>query len=1074
LSIKSRYLVVLILLLAVSLTAAEGGRLLVPKSLDKAPVDEERPLVFHSGFNSLPSPRNILDLDREKPWALPKASTLPEGVDTLWILALRYDFQYETTDDPNTTGRGRYDLRTFEEFTAEYGHEADPAPHDKAYFETHLKALREYYRFVSKGKLHLEYEVFPRQSDSVYHLPHPMAYYGEPIPNIGLANYFIDCIQLVDTAVMEVIFGDYDSYFLIHAGSDRQNDIGFPPTPHDLFTGYIFLIDTFLTVDKQGDDSNLVMDAMIIPEMGSQDNRAVALNAVIAHEFGHQLGLIDLYATSNFFSRVGDFALMDNNGFGTGIDFGFSAGNVFGAFPIYPMAWSRAYLGFDVPVVYRQGADIPLVAAEMMQSGTRIAKIPISEYEYYLLENRQESITTSETAVLADSITSVFIGPSDLARNLTGEYDILMPGSGMLIWRVDEEVAYLDYDNNGRNNYFDNHLQNDPDRPFVELLEADGLVNFGGDYFSGYGRQEDMYYAGNNSSLTPNTNPPAFGYGKTNTHIYITDISESDLTMTFDVERDWVSDGFPARAGVPFFNLSPIAADLDMDGSVEIINASGRNIIAINDDGSDFTPNPTPFLDTAVILDNSGNLPTYAVPIFARTPEIITAGPVVGDFGLDSNRHFVAVGAGDRLYVFDSHDADGDGFGDSLFAPVELAGQALWLSYGGGTFTVAVYDSSMAYLNLSHISPDGVRVPASPLIQNARLYGGARIGDSFVLIAGDSLTTSLYLVEDAANMTVFELDDTFVYGPVVADLNRDDLPEVIVATADGLVRAISVDLSPADPTISELAWTKLSDSVFTNPIVADIDEDGYADVILGGRNQVIGLDRNLISLSDFPITIDRYYPNDIVITAPVVGDIDNDGIKDIVVLTSAGHCYALHGRYNLNEQLLVGFPLAIGGFGVGSPLLFPKSNGGGLAFLGLDGWLYSYDIFYDPESHDWPMAGFDAAGGFDFPVSQLGQVAVFAEDLPAEEFFCYPNPTPDGRTTIRYFVGSDADIVLNIYDMSGKKVDGDIRLSTPAGETGEYLWDGSSLSTGVYRCVLEADFDNGSSESSFTDIAIIK
>ena len=80
----------------------------------------------------------------------------------------------------------------------------------------------------------------------------------------------------------------------------------------------------------------------MMPETSVQDNRATTINAVMVHEFGHQLGLPDLYRTDIFMSQLGDFALMDNNGFGTGVEFGFPVGRVFGTVPLYPTAWSRA------------------------------------------------------------------------------------------------------------------------------------------------------------------------------------------------------------------------------------------------------------------------------------------------------------------------------------------------------------------------------------------------------------------------------------------------------------------------------------------------------------------------------------------------------------------------------------------------------------------------------------------------------------------------------------------------------------------------------------------------------------
>jgi len=91
--------------------------------------------------------------------------------------------------------------------------------------------------------------------------------------------------------------------------------------------------------------------------------------------------------------------------------------------------------------------------------------------------------------------------------------------------------------------------------------------------------------------------------------------------------------------------------------------------------------------------------------------------------------------------------------------------------------------------------------------------------------------------------------------------------------------------------------------------------------------------------------------------------------------------------------------------------------------------------------------------------------------LPRDKFFSYPNPTLDGRTTIRYFLGADADITLTMYSLSGKRVD-EMKINGRQG-TGERPWDGSALPTGVYRCLIQADFGN-ETQTAFTDIAIIK
>ncbi|PKK84815.1 MAG: hypothetical protein CVT49_01275 [candidate division Zixibacteria bacterium HGW-Zixibacteria-1] len=1086
------YTVLLAVMALSSSVFGDGTKVLEPLSIEQKAIDPNDPRVVLNGFHSKPSPRNILNLEREHPWSLPKMNAAAAAVDTIRLLGLRFDFLNESPDNPLTTGRGKFDLRDTLAFQQEFGHMIDPSPHDKKYFDKHFEALRNYYFFVSDGRIELVWDIYPQADSEAYHLNNTMGYYGSQNPYLGLTEYFIDCFRLVDTIDANVRFADYDSYFLFHAGSDRQNDIGFPSTPSDFYTGYIFLIDSALYLDNNGIDSTAVVDALIMPETASQDNRATALNAVIAHEFGHQLGLIDLYRTDNFFTMIGDFGLMDNNGFGTGVDFGFEVGRAFGTSPIYPMAWSRAFLGFDDPVVFRQGTSIEVAAAEMASAGTRIGKLPISEFEYFLIENRQEDIDGKTTVILADSTTSVILGPSDIQRNLTGEYDFLLPGSGMLIWKVDEIVAYLDYNRNGYNNFFDNQLQLDPDRPFVKLMEADGLVNFGGIYYSGYGTAKDMYYAGNNTSFTPNTNPPAEGYGRTNSHIYVSNISESGTTMTFDLERDFVSDGFPQRAGSPVYSLSPIAADLDKDGTTELIAASGRNVIVVNEDSTDITPSyGPPFLDTSYVLnianyylysdpisasppvqDFGGNNPVYPVPIFARTPENITAGPAVGNFGLDTDSLFVAVAAGRWLYVYSTNDANLDGMAERKFDSLSYGNRPIvWISFGD-SLTFAAVDTALSNVRLINIPESGgLTMPASPIIDEPEFYGASNIDYKYALLAGDSLVVRMYYIYSDTDFISYDLEGQYTLGPVAADLNRDDLPEVIMATPEGDVKIVTIDA--ANNSLSLYNSISLGDSIFVNPIVSDLDEDGYPDIIFGGRNKILALDRNLVNLMNFPLVIDRSFPNSYVISSPVVGDINRDGVKDIVVSTSGGRCYAFSSKYSFDEALLFGFPLAAGGLEIGSPVLFKKTNGGGLGFLGIDGWFYSYDVSFDSAKADWPMAGGGPTHQYYLPDSRLKPVATYADKLPDDKFFCYPNPTYDGRTTIRFFVGDDADVTMNIYDMSGKKVSDEYNLTGRAGSYEEMMWDGSSLPSGVYRCVIEADFA-GETLTSFTDIAIIK
>ncbi len=1045
-------------LLAVSSFAVEG-KIMMPKGTGRISADSLQGKIVERGFHSAVSKRNILKLERENPWMLPKAGLKPGVKDTIKILALRCDFQYENPDDPSTTGRGRFDMRDTTTFKNEEGHMIDPSPHIKRYFEKHLEAMALYYYFVSEEKVAIQYVVYPVQSDSVYHLPHTMGYYGAQRPDSGLSEYVTDALRLADSSEPAITFADYDSFILFHAGSDRQNDIGFPPTTSDLYTGNVFLGDP-VYVDNTGTDSTIITDAVVMPETACQDNRATALNAVMVHEFGHQLGAVDLYNTQTFLTQVGDFSTWDNNGFGTGIDFGFSVGRVFGTMAVYPDAWHRAFFGFVEPVVFRSGTDIPLVADEMIKDGIKIAKIPISEYEYYLLENRREDIDGKPTALLADSATSVILGPVDLDRNYTHEYDFLLPGSGILIWHVDERVALMDYDGDGINNFNENQLQLDPTHRFVELMEADGLINFGGYYYAGFGSQEDMYYAGNNSSFTPNTNPPSIGYYGVNSHIRITGISAQDTTMSFSVEYDNVSSGFPRRAGYPAFSLNPIAADLDNDGNDEIIDGANQNLVVIKEDGSDFLPEGPVQYDTSFSLSGKGYAP---VPLFAKVPFTITAGPVVGHMGTNAETTYVAVGASTNVYIYSTRDEDHNGLADLMYTSSVQPTMAVAITTGKKLIVAGIKDTS--FVELFEIE-NGVALPfggrVTYIIASA-LYGVTQVGEGLALITGKADNTRLYYVRPNGDTSSYNLEGKYTLGPICVDLDRNGLPEEVIATQDGKIKVVTIDTLTNSFAIYK--QIDLHNALTANPVAADFDNDGYVDIIVGGRGEIYGLDRNFVSLTDFPITIDRKFPGDDVISAPIVADIDGDRYQDIIVGMTSGNCYAF------GPELKYGFPVASGGICIGSPVVYKKGNRGGLGFLGVDGWFYSYDASYDSRHANWPMGGADQQGSFNLPPSKLSPPVASADILPKEKFFCYPNPALDGRTTIRYFLGKDADVTLTMYDLSGKQVD-QIKSRSVEGTT-ERLWNGASLPTGVYRCIIKAEF-GGDTKTAFTDIAIIK
>ncbi|MBL7014218.1 MAG: M6 family metalloprotease domain-containing protein [Candidatus Marinimicrobia bacterium] len=230
-------------------------------------------------------------------------------------------------------------------------------------------------------------------------------------------------------------------------------------------------------------DGVTISSYTVNPEI--QGGNIVAIG-VLCHEFGHALGLPDLYDTDYTSSGSGKLALMGSGSWGT-------SGNS----PYYPSAmnaWCKTELGWTN--VYPLNQNLDGMALQQSYSSNLVYKVdhPTDNSEYWLIENRQKVGT-----------------------------DTLMPSPGFAIWHIDEEMTATGWAPNNNEPHYG-----------VALEQADGLFELenggssdGGDTFPG---------TTNNREFSHTSVPSSHSYYGYPSMIRIDAISDPAETMTFDIE----------------------------------------------------------------------------------------------------------------------------------------------------------------------------------------------------------------------------------------------------------------------------------------------------------------------------------------------------------------------------------------------------------------------------------------------------------------------------------------------------------------------------------------------------------
>ncbi|MCB5233894.1 MAG: T9SS type A sorting domain-containing protein [Candidatus Cloacimonetes bacterium] len=557
------------------------------------------------------------------------------------LLVILVDFQEEIEDDPNTTGNGRFQLTPDPDYLISIA----AAPHDREYFEYNLEAMRYYYLAVSAGNYNLDYDVWPKDK-TAYTLPHKMGYYHPP--NVSSAQfislmeeYFRDSFQTADKDDPQIDFSQYAHYMIIHAGSDWQHDV-FSNTPSDLPSFFIRVSEDKKVAVNNG--AHYIYHACNVPETISQDFETEeyggltihsgygALNGVMFHEFGHSLGLVDLYNTYNSRPMVGVFDIMDSGG-SAALHLEIDNGDfvqISGVLPSLPGAFSRALIFEDEFRAqglmrdiseYDPGLEIELVASSFKQGVNKaptIIKYPLGANDYFLFENRNIDPDRDGGVSLKGALDQrVALYPTVTGDDHdlpTYEYDFTLPsfekrdgyeGGGMMVWYVNEDILYHEgqYLEDGElwSNFQNNTVNTNFDRLGVMVLEADGYRDLGNpysmywtgtqyEYFHGRKPQFDdngVFLRWSNEGWTPILNaftkPALIGHDGIGGVLGLEEISDPDKVMTFKIKGE-AFDGmqFVRLPNVP--NTAPVIESNISRASLSFYGEDGLHLVSIFDE----------------------------------------------------------------------------------------------------------------------------------------------------------------------------------------------------------------------------------------------------------------------------------------------------------------------------------------------------------------------------------------------------------------------------------------------------------------------------------------------------------
>lgn len=692
-------------------------------------------------------------------------------------------------------------------------------------------------------------------------------------------------------------------------------------------------------------------------------------------------------------------------------------------------------MGWESPVLLNQTGVYNVSVAAALAAGltdSKIYKIPINSTEYYLVENRQRDVNKNG-AILninlnGQSLIKTF--PKDttgfssysidsLAGVVTDvdEYDWAVPGNGIVVWHIDENVINAKLSTNKINTEKFNRG--------VDVEEADGIQDIGeqfttifGDQVIGEGDSVDLWYAGNKSKFYTNkfdssTKPNTNSNTGANSLISFEGFSVSKNIMNFKLTL-----GSTNIALVESFESQ--VSDID-----KITYANNRSFVLSN--------------NSLYSKNNGQNDFVFKYSDFSNK-ELMTneqTGIIAGVFNSKINVYSIN---NDAVYSLELNEKI------TTVPAVIISGDISFIQIG--TISGKVYNINIPNLNTGQITAvlDSY-VSDKQIVQSFYVSGTPCVLDKKHL---SGFSFNLDGINEFDQVAVFKKADNSL-----SFIARDNQNTFYIFEGASLTNSFKISSM---------------DSI-KSFILCDLFHTGDYQIVFTDSNYIYSYLLSGAVVDGFPI---KAKTGETFTKQVLAADFDGNGYSEIMYFTTKGKIYA----YTPYEQkMLTGFPISCGSEIKGYPVMYEMFEGGVnkivLNLINSNNCFYSYKIDYNSANSTIYFNGkYGNLYNNSFLVSAKTE-NVITEYFPENKIYNWPNPVYENSTNIRYYVSEDSKINIKIFDLAGGFVQ-ELNDYAAGGLDSEITWDVTNIQSGVYLARVEATGNSGKSGNKIIKIAVIK